>query len=364
MRHPEFGPPKEVLSELTRRLSRLARHAPWHAATHAALSAAQRTGLPCDTRAETAKLGAVAAGGRWAAAWAYLRRQLGGGLQPDAAMLNVLLSSSTESGWRQGLQLLQIFLEKSIGLTARTAMKVIPLVSWPTARELLIQMRRQVEMNVVVCNAALAAGVLDLKHFDHWKVEPDLISLNTASDLLVKAGRWQQAQQALQCLEDVGIERDTLSLNIQLSACPWRAAAAIAAQGTGLQLDLVSFSSTMAACERFSAWLPALQIFQDQRHHDIAPDLIAYNSVTSACCKGESWSSGLHFFSDILTAENSSVEVAGTAVLAACKRNEEWPCVWSFCKCSICDVQPMWLPSQRLSWPVERGRELQSAKCF
>ena len=24
-------------------------------------------------------------------------------------------------------------------------------------------------------------GVLDLKHFDHWKVEPDLISLNTAS---------------------------------------------------------------------------------------------------------------------------------------------------------------------------------------
>lgn len=115
------------------------------------------------------------------------------------------------------------------------------------------------------------------------------------------------------------------------------------------------------------------------------------------------------------TAENSSVEVAGTAVLAACKRNEElwqsfdvdqrlvaqkspdaeirftsinhnscnswslnrvescwirflenslngsfWchdrsgPGVWSFCKCSICDVQPMWLPSQRLSWPVER----------
>lgn len=30
------------------------------------------------------------------------------------------------------------------------------------------------------------------------------------------------------------------------------------------------------------------------------------------------------------------------------------PGVWSFCKCSICDVQPMWLPSQRLSWPVER----------
>ena len=24
-------------------------------------------------------------------------------------------------------------------------------------------------------------GVLDLKHFDHWKVEPDLISFNTAS---------------------------------------------------------------------------------------------------------------------------------------------------------------------------------------
>ena len=56
----------QVLSELTRRLSRLARHAPWHAATHAALSAAQHTGLPCDTRAETAKLGAVAAGGRLA----------------------------------------------------------------------------------------------------------------------------------------------------------------------------------------------------------------------------------------------------------------------------------------------------------
>eukprot|EP00435_Cladocopium_sp_Y103_P020353 s1126_g4.t5 len=269
----------------------------------------------------------------WVAAWAYLRRQLGGlrglgGLQPDAAMLNVLLSSSTESkGWRQGLQLLQIFLEKGIGLTVRTAMKVIPLVSWSTARELLFQMSRQVEMNVVVCNAALAAGVLDPKHFHYWKVEPDLISFNTASDLLVKAGRWRQAQQTLQCLEDVGIERDTLSLNIQLSACPWSAAAAIAAaQGTGLQLDLVSFSSTMAACERFSAWLPALQIFQAQRHHGIAPDLIAYNSLTSACCKGESWSSGLHFFSDILMAGNGgSVEIAGTAVLAACKRNEEWP---------------------------------------
>ena len=54
------------------------------------------------------------------------------------------------------------------------AMKVIPLGSWSTARELLLQLEReawwklpvsvlpgnfrQVEMNVVVCNAALAAG--------------------------------------------------------------------------------------------------------------------------------------------------------------------------------------------------------------
>eukprot|EP00434_Breviolum_minutum_P014238 symbB.v1.2.012555.t1/scaffold836.1/size159045/1 len=314
----------QVLAQLTRQLSHLARHARWQNAT-AAVQLAEHTTHFTDIKAETAKISALGKCGRWVAAWTNLQR-FDSSLRPDAAMLNVLLSSCAESkGWRSGLDILQIFLEKGIVLTARTAIKVIPLTLWSSARELLLRLGHQVEMNVVVCNAAVAAGVHHLSDFYHWKLEPDLISFNTIADLRMKAGRWHQAQQTLQHAEDLGIERDILSFNIQLSSCPWRRVAALVQQG-GLQLDLLSFSSTVAACERWSHWLPALQVFHSQRHHSILPDLISYNSVASACSKGQSWSYGLHFFGELLSAETrraDSVEIAGTAVLAACKKNEE-----------------------------------------
>ena len=209
-------------------------------------------------------------------------------------------------------------------------------------------------------------GVLDLRHFQQWKLEPDLISFNTAAatwlslasdprlsseprtwrwkledgtrrwkDLVLRLGAkykscftelfesWRmrkvdvvlsvdalcvQAQQTMQRLEakgravqqlrfakckDLGIERDTLSLNIQVGDTRlviwwdtgrnrnwWRFVPAlvlsVATSGGlgarccnrgsvmvnhlanpfsgGLQLDLLSFSSTMAVTWRVKSW--------------------------------------------------------------------------------------------------------------
>ncbi|CAK9117454.1 unnamed protein product [Durusdinium trenchii] len=311
--------------ELTVRLSRLARKNDWRRAADAVT---QASGLS-DARGETAKMTALAAAGRWFAAWHHLQRLfLVPTLRVDVVMLNVVLSAgATSSPWQMKRQALQTLREKGVDPDARSVLRLMG-GPWLQARSLLRQLGQQVEMNLIVMNAALAAGAQELKDLQSWRLErlePDVISFNTCADLAIKAGRWPEAQQMLQDLKDEDLQPNVVSMNLKLAASSWPKALHL--QGTsGVQLDLVSFSSTLAACERKSHWIAAVEVLEVKRQRSTLADAVCFNSAVSACCKGETcrWSHGLQIFAEHIYGQ-SDEEIAGTALLAACQRQEEWP---------------------------------------
>eukprot|EP00913_Durusdinium_trenchii_P031009 g29042.t1 len=299
---------------------------------------------------------ALAAAGRWFAAWHHLQRLfLVPTLRVDVVMLNVVLSAgATSSPWQMKRQALQT-LDESALVPAQSRLgwrirrgetEVLRLMGgpWLQARSLLRQLGQQVEMNLIVMNAALAAGERDgfkeLKDLQSWRLErlePDVISFNTCADLAIKAGRWPEAQQMLQDLKDRGIvleqfgswegcrlpirllvfffplqdedlQPNVVSMNLKLAASSWPKALHL--QGT--------------ACERKSHWIAAVEVLEVKRQRSTLADAVCFNSAVSACCKGETcrWSHGLQIFAEHIYGQ-SDEEIAGTALLAACQRQEE-----------------------------------------
>ncbi|CAJ1348777.1 unnamed protein product, partial [Effrenium voratum] len=147
----------------------------------------------------------------WTACSALLQRLFRDGPQLDAAMLNVFMSAAP---WRSALGALQTFAARSVALTSRSALAACR-ARWAQGLQWLKPLHaRQVEVNVVVLNVAIAAGA-PLGEFATWQLEPDLISFNSAADCLAKSGKWQEARHSLQQMEELGLERDLVSLNIQ-----------------------------------------------------------------------------------------------------------------------------------------------------
>ncbi|CAJ1445214.1 unnamed protein product, partial [Effrenium voratum] len=310
---------KDSLAQLTSRLARLARSASWRRALDAADAARAARGRALDGPAETARLAALRA--RWTACSALLQRLFRDGPQLDAAMLNVFMSAAP---WRSALGALQTFAARSVALTSRSALAACR-ARWAQGLQWLKPLHaRQVEVNVVVLNVAIAAGA-PLGEFATWQLEPDLISFNSAADCLAKSGKWQEARHSLQQMEELGLERDLVSLNIQLSASAWRASFAwLKIRGRGLQPDLISFSALVTACERAGSWGPALEIFRQMPRRALEVDTSCCNAAVSACCKGQSWTWGVQLFSEMFRWHFAPVDIAGTAVLACCRRVEEW----------------------------------------
>ena len=61
-------------------------------------------------------------------------------------------------------------------------------------------------------------------------------------------------------------------------------------------MELISYSSTISACEKGGQWEKALHLFQEMKHNGIEPNIISYIATIGACEKGGQWEKALYLF--------------------------------------------------------------------
>ena len=66
---------------------------------------------------------------------------------------------------------------------------------------------------------------------------------------------------------------------------------AVAAENT---IDgVISYNSTISACEKGQQWEQAVSLLPEMRSYWLEPDVISYSSLISACEKGKQWEQAL-----------------------------------------------------------------------
>ncbi|CAK9077169.1 Pentatricopeptide repeat-containing protein At2g31400 [Durusdinium trenchii] len=99
------------------------------------------------------------------------------------------------------------------------------------------------------------------------KVQPNVISYNSTIRACDKCGQWQQALKLFDAMPQAKV-----------------------------QPDVISYSAAISACEKGGQWQQALKLFDAMPQAKVQPDVISFNSTISACEKGSQWQHALRLF--------------------------------------------------------------------
>ena len=92
----------------------------------------------------------------------------------------------------------------------------------------------------------------------------------------------------------------------------------------GCQLDVVSFSSTLSACEKAWRWRPALQSLQTTQDRQIPVDRTLLNSTISAFEKGSQWLQAVVLALSMRHFDCEANVVSFNAACSACEKAAYW----------------------------------------
>ncbi|CAE7033462.1 unnamed protein product, partial [Symbiodinium natans] len=312
-----------ALPQLTSSISKLARLSRWKQAVDVARRA-EATGLRLDTVAATALLsGAVRA--PWGKATLCFQRLWKLGPEPDVAMLNVIVSARARSSkWQEAFALMWCSGACGVAISCRT---VVSALKAPWLHSTALLAAPGIPINTVVLNAAVAAGAQRLGDFKKRKLEPDVVSFNTAADVSAKLGQWEETAWLLQHLQEQGLDLDQVSINTMLASCTtWRTSLSImqSARQAAIRTDVVSCASCMAACERPGRWAEAMAKSAQLRDCGIRCDSVCRNTAVSACCKADRWAWAVQLFAGMPEQTLGPGELAASAGLAAAARRRAW----------------------------------------
>ena len=88
-----------------------------------------------------------------------------------------------------------------------------------------------------------------------------------------------------------------------------------------MDADVISYSSTISACEKGGQWQMAVHLFDSMRKAKVDADVISYNATISACEKGGQWQMAVHLFDSMRKAKVDADVISYNAVLeAACSK--------------------------------------------
>eukprot|EP00439_Symbiodinium_sp_Y106_P024271 s1265_g2.t4 len=310
-----------ALPRVTGSISQLSRRGLWKEALDLSRRA-EAAGLRLDTVAATSLLTATVQG-PWALATLCLRDCWSRGPEPDVAMLNVIVSArARESKWREAFGAMQRSTACGVAMTCRT---VVSALKSPWRQGAALLSDPGIPINTVVMNAGLAAGAQQMKDFRKRQMEPDVVSFNTAADA-TKLGDWVASMSLFQELQDLGLELDQVSLNTMLASCrAWSLSLDIlrGAWKEALPIDVVSFASCIAACEKAAVWIAALDQTSQLREVGLRCDSICLNTAVSACCKADRWAWAVQLFTGMLQSQRRG-GLAASAALAAAARRRAW----------------------------------------
>ncbi|CAJ1378874.1 unnamed protein product [Effrenium voratum] len=145
------------------------------------------------------------------------------------------------------------------------------------------------------------------------------VALNSAMDACVRGKRWQHALVLFEDFRRLSVESDVVSYCTAVGACAqaalWPACVVLLAEMVDEDLEVqVARNTALAACEKQSAWQPALGILGSRLEASGPGRVLA----ARACADGSAWRHALAL------AEDSDSDAARARVLAACLKSVPW----------------------------------------
>ncbi|OLP87380.1 Pentatricopeptide repeat-containing protein, chloroplastic [Symbiodinium microadriaticum] len=90
------------------------------------------------------------------------------------------------------------------------------------------------------------------------------------------------------------------------------------------QANVVTFSSAISACEKISAWQPALLLLGQAEDAFVEADVIVFNAVASACQKGSDWQRAAELMDALFRQALEPTIVSHSTVISAWGRASRW----------------------------------------
>ncbi|CAE7192830.1 MRL1 [Symbiodinium natans] len=174
---------------------------------------------------------------------------------------------------------------------------------WQQAIRLLKELRDSLRVDVVTWNTAmcgpssggwqnathlLGAGVL-------WSLQPSMVSYNVA----MRGGvGWKVANQLLLAAVNNKLRATVTTCGTILASdqIPWVMELVLLSdmQCLHLQLNIISCSSALSACEKAAEWATSLWLLASAKAHSLQPNEFALSAATSGCEQTAEWQMASH----------------------------------------------------------------------
>lgn len=141
---------------------------------------------------------------------------------------------------------------------------------------------------------------------------------NQAISSLQKRRAWVQAVDTFECLTQQ-FYPDVVSFNALINALDWPQA--LLTLSVLNSANVISYSSSISACEKKSAWPLALDIL---RKMSVKPDVYSWSSCITAGGKEARWQVAMRLMTGMGVERVEANLVTFNALITACERGEEW----------------------------------------
>eukprot|EP00435_Cladocopium_sp_Y103_P024120 s3437_g5.t2 len=256
------------------------------------------------------------------------------GQERDRVALNCTISAcSAAARWQEATSLLS---NDDVDCVSFAAALGACAHHWQRALQLLKGAEETVAVDVGLYNAAIAIlkneqwqmalAVFQRLHLK--KLQPDLLSFNTALSACASWRRWEEVLSLLDVQSRSPASPDAVGLSTAISSLParqWATALQLfdAAEAKDTVLCGSAISVLSKASERLGRWQNALVLFFDMGRLQVRPNTFTCSAALSACDKGLQWILALELLKrcrrDRLDGR------AYCSALSACGKASQWP---------------------------------------
>ena len=187
----------------------------------------------------------------------------------------------------------------------------------------------ELEINMIHCSAAIsmlsAQWDMALALLDSKAHQADTVSCNAMLRVYAKNVLWQPALDMLWGLQ-AGGNVDVVSYSTAISACErasrWSAALGVLAQMSAFATrpNVFTYSTLLSTCGKAEKWAVALTCLDGMLPHFMQPNLITFNSAITSCDRGLQWHLALLSASTLSGKSLDTDAISCRAAMSACQK--------------------------------------------
>ena len=244
--------------------------------------------------------------------------------------------------WPRALQLLDELGEAADIVSLTSTMNSCE-GSWQAALALLERSKHaDLQVNVITYNSAMnilgkssewSRALLLLHDMQQEQIPPSLVSYNTAISACGRSSEWAPALSLLRLCQSA----DIISYNAAIHSCEessmWELAMDLWQQihVVSLQRSVTTFGVAISAAAQASRWENALQVLQELEESALQASLIHYNAAMRAFENNQLWVRALQLLEDCLDLELAPDIISFNTSVSACGKAGELAAVKALC---------------------------------